>query len=310
MPFTFELSFTGLNVLLIRSGAKPEEPQSVEAVIVNATELSGCHHPHEPILAYRPEQHTSRLRLDDLTLDATGRQFAFRPLHERTLEIDLGEPDTLPADPLVQTPDRLTIRQNTGNLRRVGPFSFRLTEDDNLGFDLVPSLELIGITAADLRSDVHSGPPAENGPVIARVILPQRGELTARNVARDRQRRPITFEFPTVGDPTNLAGIPQPFADFVTLRIGDVQDRVILRGAGPDIRLEPRSFPGPVQASVTNLPPLLDSSVDPPQQLAHFDFFFKLVQNAPPVEDRRRPRARNTLRTANNGFCPVVKLEI
>lgn len=304
MPFTFEVHFTGLNVFLIQPGAKPEEPSSVEVVMVNATDHSSCHHHHEPVLAYRPENHTIRHQLDPLAPDAIGEQTAVRSLREVILEIDLGVPPGAPNDSL-PAPSPL-------NIESASPETRILKQDQDLGFGLVPSLGLLDIEAEHLKDEVLSDHVALNGPVIARVRLPQFGRLTARKVARDRHpsARPLIFDF-LKEDNTEESPAPfQSIADFVTLRIENVQRRVRLLGANEDIRLEPNGAPGPVRISITNLPPKLGSSADPPTQLAHFQCFYDLVRDLPVAGQRVLPVSRRLPATANNGFCPNARIEV
>jgi len=178
MPFNFELTISGLCVIVLKSqDDKPTTPTAVEILCVAA-------YGHRPRLNYPPLWVYPTGRVEpELCVDPTGQRIASLDIRNTTLHLDFGN------NPATE------FTLDWGNTGATTPPAEEWMH-------WVPSVQDLGLTGIRL-SDPHMHDQLVRG-VSARLSLPP-GTIFARNIVLDIDDEYAVWNFPAVGIERALA---------------------------------------------------------------------------------------------------------
>jgi len=316
MPYTFELTFTGLCIFSFLGDKR--RPSEVDVLLVYALEHSGSHR-HIPYLGFAAE---------NLDPDPTPSEYGLVPGYDgsQTSLVSLagknGVRIVLP--PRMQPPPLLPRWRPKDAELPESPDPDYPEQEQGLGWAM--ALQRMNPETDDPNAmDPYGG--LNKGKITTRVVL-DAGMLFCQGFPHIPNGEYVKWEF-SVPDVTSsltarlvvtspntaIAEASSPIGPYsmarsVVLRIENIPDAQAVRIVGTDlnVKLMPpaRTTPMPgalVQASITNLPAVSDAP-PPERYLTHFRHFYEPATFLPPSPSLRLPRLFNTTITSGTSFCP------
>jgi hypothetical protein len=209
MPFTLEVSITGLVILAVRSSnAKPTESDLVDVICPNA-------HMHRPRLSFNPREFRRRVA-PDLDIAPTGARIAALDLRSRFLAFTVPDAEGGHC--------RMQWRREEAETPA--------TDDEERFMDWLPTLATLGFESFTMPQTGVLPAGAS-----ARITLPP-GEIVSANVIRDEDTtKYLRYDF--VGAPRRFVravarDIVFRAYDVRTLIVVDQQGNSLLTSSGPN----------------------------------------------------------------------------
>lgn len=314
MPYTFELTFTGLCVFTL-GGDDPWHPEQVNALLIDTTQddldwgeehkhdkhALFDHHQHIPLLSCWPENVVPSVPGDfRLAPTPDGRLIALRSLRGEALTIKL--PDGAREGLILNW-----------NYYQVDSKPEGQAQEDWINWT-TPLTKVYPCTPPPNQCMPYAG--LEEVAVTARVKL-EHGELIATEFPRIEENQEYArWEFkepgenPATGKERARDNHVQALAGIVSLRVPGLRNGSpvhILKGSGAEmVKLEPHSAHGSiVRASITNL--LNREPQGPPfEKLEHYLLLKKLVRWRPEHGQPKLPTKEGGTQTSGNSFCPPL----
>lgn len=309
MPYTFELSFTGLCILAF-SGTDRTRPTEVNALLVNARHLGQPHNDHIPYLSF-PARNLVTPPTPPATLipGPDGTQVALEPLSGQEVSI------ILPAS--VNPPLTASWRDRT--VHPTLPVDPRASADETC-LDWAIALQRVNPETKnpDVNIPPFNGlkPSSGSTTLISGKVRLTQGHLRAEDFPRRIDQTTgvaeyVKWEFRVPPPPASPVLATHAMAGRVVLSIPGIPetDLVILQSSQMIVALHAQqlpdlSFERVVRASVTNLPSADDPS--PVPHLRHYAHFYDPVvfSGGPPPPPLRLPRRLGAPITSTTVFCP------
>jgi hypothetical protein len=309
MPYTFELSFTGLCILAF-SGPDRANPTQVNALLVNARHLGQPHNDHVPYLSFPAGNLVVSPTPPAILIPGPdGTQVALEPLSGQEVSLIL---------PASVTPS-LTASWRDRTVHPTLPLE-PPTRADETWLDWAMALQRVNPETKDpdVSAPPLNGLKSVNGAtsLISGKIQLTRGHLRAEDFPRRINQTTgaaeyVKWEFRVPPPPAGPVLATHAMAGRVVLSIPGIPetDPVILQSNQMIVALHARqlpdlSFESVVRASVTNLPSAEDPS--PVPHLRHYAHFYDPVvfSSGPPPPPLRLPRRLGAPITSTTVFCP------
>jgi hypothetical protein len=290
MPFTFELTFTGLCVFIYK-GADSTKPSAVSVVLTKASHHSG-HHKHLPFLSYMPK---------DLASGSTSQ------LHHRLVPSPAGHDIALLALAGAIEVDDPTAIGFSASWAKSGQ---EPAPGEETSLSWLPPLYEINKTEVpkpDLNKPNH-GLSAE----VATITL-KGGTLEAGDLTRAVDGKYVLAEFVYEDGTGSDSDDTQVLAGSLRLKITGLTSPVKITGPGWEAWLRPAPLPGNsggtgrVEVSITNLPEVPDPGFS--HRLVHFDHFYDMFSWNPPRPEFRLPKLLGDAVTGSSAVCPPTRYD-
>jgi hypothetical protein len=290
MPYTFELTFTGLCIFTFVGDKR--HPSEINALLVDTLGHPVPHDKHLPYLGYRPENlKETPTPPHRLVPGPDGVQTALQSLAGKSLLQILPPGGAQTLSPI--------WRPNT--IPSLPEHPRTVAEEDWL--DWAMALKRMNPeTPRPDSSDPYGG--LKPGSITARIQM-KNGNLKAKTFLKvGASGDYATWDFKVPAGATIQA--THAMASFVLLSLNGLPDGnpVIIQGASFKVVLQQAATgESLVRASITNLPEFEAPQPRPPY-LEHFKHFYGPVDFPPPPPKLRMPHPHQGTITTSNTFCP------
>lgn len=316
MPYTFELTFTGLCIFTFL-GEDKRRPREVDVLLVYGLQHSGPHR-HLPYLGFAAEY---------LNGDTNPKQYGLVPGYDgsQTALLSLaGKNGVRIVLPSMHVPPLHPIWRPT-TVPELPEAPDQYDPEQEKWLDWAMALQRMNPETDDPDiTDPYGG--LDRSKITTRVIL-DAGTLSCREFPRRANNSYLTWEFDVpettpittrrvvthssdaLVEPSVIG--PYAMARSVVLRIENIPDGEEVRIVAADLQvaLVPpvRVHPDPdevVRASITNLPEISDPNASKQTHLTHFAHFYDPVIFLQPPPRLRLPRRQTAGITSGTSFCP------